>query len=34
MLWHMSDGDFDVTRQAKRAWPLFAKAIRNQPAIV
>jgi hypothetical protein len=28
ILWHMSDGDFDVTRQARRAWPLFRKAIR------
>ncbi|HOQ87568.1 MAG TPA: TetR/AcrR family transcriptional regulator [Phycisphaerae bacterium] len=32
ILWHMSDGDFDVTRQAQRAWPLFLKAIQNGAA--
>ncbi len=30
ILWHMSDGDFDVTRQAQRAWPLFQKAIQER----
>lgn len=29
ILWHMSDGDFDVLRQAERAWPLFRKAMGN-----
>lgn len=29
VLWHLSDGDFDVTRQAQRAWPLFLKAIQG-----
>lgn len=29
ILWHMSDGEFDVTRQAQRAWPLFLKAIQD-----
>jgi len=29
ILWHMSDGEFDVTRQAQRAWPLFVKAIQD-----
>ena len=28
ILWHLSDGDFDVTRQAQKAWPLFLKALR------
>lgn len=27
ILWHMSDGEFDITRQAQRAWPLFLKAL-------
>jgi AcrR family transcriptional regulator len=27
ILWHMSDGQFDVTRQAQKAWPLFLKAV-------
>lgn len=30
ILWHMSGGQFDVTRQAERAWPIFSKAIRKQ----
>jgi AcrR family transcriptional regulator len=25
--WHLSDGGFDVTRHAKRAWPMFLAAI-------
>ena len=29
ILWHMSDGAFDVTRQARRAWPLFLQALRS-----
>ncbi len=29
ILWHLSDGDFDVTRQTQRAWPLFLKAIQD-----
>jgi len=33
ILWHMSDGDFDVTRQAQRAWPLFLRTIQNGVAI-
>ena len=32
ILWHLSDGDFDVTRQAQRAWPLFLKAIQDGAA--
>ncbi|MBZ5513753.1 MAG: TetR/AcrR family transcriptional regulator [Acidobacteriia bacterium] len=28
ILWHMSDGAFDVTRQAERSWELFSEAIR------
>lgn len=31
ILWHMSDGDFDVTRQANRAWPLFERSIQSGP---
>lgn len=27
ILWHMSDGEFDVTRQARRGWTLFREAI-------
>lgn len=30
ILWHMSGGQFDVTRQAERAWPVFRKAIEKQ----
>ncbi|MCG3178279.1 MAG: Fatty acid metabolism regulator protein [Phycisphaerae bacterium] len=29
ILWHMSDGEFDVTRQARETWQLFLKAIRR-----
>ncbi len=32
ILWHMSDGDFDVSQQARRAWPLYRKAIENGEA--
>ena len=28
ILWHMSDGQFDVTRQAGKSWELFRDAIR------
>jgi AcrR family transcriptional regulator len=27
ILWHLSGGDFDVTKQAERAWPIFLSAI-------
>lgn len=27
ILWHLSDGGFDVTRHAQRAWDMFQKAI-------
>jgi AcrR family transcriptional regulator len=27
ILWNLSDGDFDVTRQARAAWPLFCRAL-------
>lgn len=27
ILWHVSDGGFDVTRQAEKAWGLFSEAI-------
>jgi AcrR family transcriptional regulator len=27
ILWHVSDGRFDVTRQTKKAWPVFKRAI-------
>jgi len=29
ILWHMSDGDFDVTRQTRQAWPMFLRAIQT-----
>lgn len=29
ILWHLSDGGFDVTRQAERAWRVFSETIRN-----
>lgn len=29
ILWHVSDGGFDVTRQADRAWRVFVQAIRS-----
>jgi hypothetical protein len=28
ILWHVSDGRFDVTRHAERAWKMFSEAIR------
>lgn len=28
ILWHMSDGEFDVTAHAERAWKLFVAAVR------
>jgi TetR/AcrR family transcriptional regulator, fatty acid metabolism regulator protein len=28
ILWHMSDGEFDVTRQAEKSWELFRDEIR------
>ncbi len=27
ILWHLSDGRFDVTKQAQRAWPVFRSAV-------
>ena len=30
ILWHMSDGQFDVTRQAERTWDLLKESIRAQ----
>jgi hypothetical protein len=27
ILWHLSDGGFDVTKHAERAWQLFRRAI-------
>jgi AcrR family transcriptional regulator len=29
ILWHLTDGGFDVTRHAQRAWQLFSSAITN-----
>ncbi|MCC6698701.1 MAG: TetR/AcrR family transcriptional regulator [Candidatus Hydrogenedentes bacterium] len=29
ILWHVSDGGFDVTRQAEKAWGVFSEAIKN-----
>lgn len=29
ILWHVSDGGFDVTRQVEKAWGLFSEAIGN-----
>lgn len=29
ILWHVSDGGFDVTRQAEKAWRVFREAVRN-----
>jgi AcrR family transcriptional regulator len=31
ILWHMSDGTFDVTRRAERGWRILSEAIRMQP---
>jgi hypothetical protein len=28
ILWHMSDGEFDVTRYAGKSWDLFRESIR------
>ncbi len=28
-LWSLSDGGFDVTRQARDAWPVFRDALRS-----
>ena len=28
ILWHVSDGEFDVTRQAQKSWELFRDGIR------
>lgn len=33
ILWHMSDGEFDVTGQAEKAWRIFLKAIQKTSAI-
>ena len=27
VLWHMTDGDFDLNRQIEQAWPLFERAV-------
>ncbi|MDR4504511.1 MAG: hypothetical protein MRK01_06930 [Candidatus Scalindua sp.] len=27
ILWHMSDGDFDVTKHVERAWKIFKNCI-------
>lgn len=32
ILWHMSDGAFDVTRRAERGWRLLEEALRVEPA--
>lgn len=32
ILWHMSDGGLDVTKQARRAWRVFSNAIRDRGA--
>ena len=32
ILWHMSNGTFDVDEQAARAWPLFLRAIQSGKA--
>jgi AcrR family transcriptional regulator len=29
ILWHLTDGGFDVTRHAQRAWQLFASSVTN-----
>jgi AcrR family transcriptional regulator len=31
ILWHLTDGGFDVTRHAARVWPMFQKAIAGRP---
>lgn len=30
ILWHMSEGEFDVTKQAERAWKIFGEAVRTE----
>jgi AcrR family transcriptional regulator len=32
VLWHISDGDFDITRQARKSWEILEKAIRQSAA--
>jgi hypothetical protein len=34
ILWHMSDGEFDVTRHAERGWRLLSHALRTTTAPV
>jgi AcrR family transcriptional regulator len=31
ILWHLTDGGFDVTRHAQRAWAMLSSAITNHP---
>jgi hypothetical protein len=31
LLWHLTDGGFDVTRHAERAWRVFSEAIAVAP---
>lgn len=31
ILWHLSDGEFDVTKQGERAWRLFRSALEEKP---
>lgn len=33
LLWHLSDGKYDVTRHAQRAWRLFADAVLASPGL-
>ena len=33
ILWHMSDGAFDVTRRAERGWRILSETLRTQPKI-
>jgi hypothetical protein len=30
ILWHMSEGEFDVTQHSERAWRVFADTIRER----
>lgn len=32
ILWHMSNGDFNISQQAQQAWPLYRKALENGAA--
>jgi AcrR family transcriptional regulator len=32
VLWVLSDGQFDVTAQARAAWPIFEQSLRTRPA--